>query len=238
LSVTRALLLVYREVDVKLRTGGLWRRRFHHVAAQQEIDDAVWSFRGFPELVSSLTSGAATVEHRIVEVQRALSSLRQETPARFWPSPDETRPELEEFAPAGEFGSVFVFWPQRDLASGSAIPCDAWGLGMAASAWSNGATYAAVANAPSHAWRGEARGEVWLHEWLHGVCGGFARQGHRMPERDADGAELHGYVRSPTAGWTDYYRDLMTGNVLENGTRTGIPLMAWSGSFTRGAAMA
>ena len=44
---------------------------------------------------------------------------------------------------------------------------------------------------------------------------------------DADGGELHGYVRSPTAGWTDYYRDLMGGNVLEGGKRLGIPGDAW-----------
>jgi hypothetical protein len=48
-----------------------------------------------------------------------------------------------------------------------------------------------------------------------------------MPKRDADGGELHGYVRSPTAGWIDYYRDLMSGNVLEGGKRLGIPADAW-----------
>ena len=50
-------------------------------------------------------------------------------------------------------------------------------------------------------------------------CTAFARispsGANVMPERDADGGELHGYVRSPTAGWTEYYRDLMNGNVLE-----------------------
>jgi hypothetical protein len=31
-------------------------------------------------------------------------------------------------------------------------------------------------------------------------------------------------------GWTDYYRDLMTGQVVEAGKHTGIPLEAWSSS--------
>jgi hypothetical protein len=66
-----------------------------------------------------------------------------------------------------------------------------------------------------------------LHEWLHGVCRRFQGQGHLMPDRDADGAEIHGYLRSPTVGWTDYYRDLMSGNVIENGSLIGIPLEAW-----------
>jgi hypothetical protein len=93
--------------------------------------------------------------------------------------------------------SFSFFWPQRDLKNGTAVPCDAWGLAMGASKWTNDATYAAIANAPSSAWRNEARGEVWLHEWLHGVCAHFAQRGHVMPERDADGGELHGYVVHP-----------------------------------------
>ncbi|CAN5120926.1 hypothetical protein BH20VER2_BH20VER2_07260 [soil metagenome] len=233
-NTTRAVLLVYREVQVKLRTGGWRRRRFHHRASEQEIEDAVHSFRGLPALVSELTSGAAGMEYRIVEVERALTSLTQETPARFWPSPHDTRPELSEFAAPGTCDAVFVFWPQRDFARGSAIPCDAWGLGMGASDWSNGATYAAVANAPTAAWEGEARGEVWLHEWLHGVCAHFETHGYRMPERNADGAELHGYTRSATRGWTDYYRDLMTGQVRDGGTMTGIPLVAWRDAAAAG----
>ena len=48
-----------------------------------------------------------------------------------------------------------------------------------------------------------------------------------MPTPDVDGAEIHGYVRSQKGGWTDYYRDLMTGKVLENGKLVGIPRDAW-----------
>jgi hypothetical protein len=55
-----------------------------------------------------------------------------------------------------------------------------------------------------------------------------------MPERNADGAELYGYTRSPTHGWTDYYRDLMTGQVRDGGTMTGIPLVAWRDAATAG----
>lgn len=242
MAIWKTLLLVYRELDVRLPVArdllvgrdsveptksGKTRKRFHHIASERELADALDSFAGFPQLVSELTNGAATIEHEIVNVDHALTSLTRESETRFWPSPDDIRSDLEEFAPIGKYDSIFVFWPQRDLKNGMAVPCDAWGLATGASDWSNGATYAAIANAPSSAWKNEARGEVWLHEWLHGVCAHFAQRGHTMPERDADGAELHGYVRSPTAGWTDYYRDLMNGMVVENGKRLGIPLDAW-----------
>ena len=238
MKIWKTLLLVYRELDVHLPVGrdsvephrlrsSAAQTHFHHVASERELADALDSFRGFPHLVSELTGGRAGIEHEIVRPDHALTSLTRESSSRFWPSPDDIRSDLAELAPPGKYDSIFVFWPQRILKNGTAVPCDAWGLAMGASESTNGATYAAIANAPSSAWENEARGEVWLHEWLHGVCAHFAQRGHVMPERDADGAEVHGYVRSSTAGWTDYYRDLMSGNVVEDGRRFGIPADAW-----------
>jgi hypothetical protein len=224
----KALLLIYREL--KLPISGRGKRRFHHRASQQSISDAIESFAGFPDLVQSLTSGVASIRCATREIARPLTSLTQREENEFWPSPDDTRIELDEFTPVGQYDSIFVFWPQHDLEGGTSVPGSAWGLGMGASHWTNSATYAAVSNAPGAAWRNEARGEVWLHEWLHGVCHHFARLGYSMPERDADGAELHGYERSSTMGWTSYYRDLMTGMVAEHGKWVGIPLVAWSES--------
>jgi hypothetical protein len=228
MKLWRSLLLVYRELDVRLSVGRdsvepQQRAHFHHIASERELNDALDSFAGFPQLVFELTNGRAEIKHEIVKVDHALTSLTRESPSRFWPSPEDIRSELDEFAPPGKNDSIFVFWPQRNLKNGTGVPCDAWGLAMGASKLTNGATYAAIANAPSSAWENEARGEVWLHEWLHGVCAHFAQHGHVMPERDADGGELHGYVRSPTTGWIEYYRDLMNGNVLEGGERLGIP---------------
>jgi hypothetical protein len=225
----KALLLIYRELKLPISGRGR-RRRFHHRASEQSINDAIESFAGFPDLVQSLTSGVATIRCATKEIARPLTSLTQREENEFWPSPDDTRIELDEFAPVGHYDSIFVFWPQHDLEGGTSVPGSAWGLGMGASDWTNSATYAAVSNAPGAAWRNEARGEVWLHEWLHGVCQHFARLGYAMPERDADGAELHGYERSSTMGWTSYYRDLMTGMVAEHGKFLGIPLVAWGES--------
>jgi len=93
------------------------------------------------------------------------------------------------------------------------------------------ATYATVANVQSEIWEIPVKGEVWLHEWLHGACSFFKSLGYTMPDGDADGAERHGYIRSPVTGWTDYYRDLMNQDVLEEGTATGIPTAAWRTPF-------
>lgn len=228
MSVWRALLIVYPELDVRLPHGRWRKRRFHHVATDGEIRDAIESFGAFPSLAAGLTSGAALVESHLVTSDAPLRSLSEDDHHCFWPSPHDTRRQIDQFAPAGTHDSIFVFWPQHDFAAETTIPCRGWGLGMGASEWSNDATYAVVGNAPAQSWRGEAPGEVWLHEWLHGVCHHFAAQGHVMPARDADGAEVHGYARSEAEGWSDYYRDLMSGKVEEDGRKVGIPLAAWA----------
>ena len=192
MKIWKTLLLVYRELDVCLPVGrgSVEPRRlrsseapahFHHVATERELADASDSFRGFPQLARKLTNRAAVIEYEIVRPDHALTSLTRESSSRFWPSPDDIRSDLDELAPFGKYDSIFVFWPQRDLKNGTAVPCDAWGLAMGASESTNGATYAAIANAPSSAWTNEARGEVWLHEWLHGVCAHFAQRGHVCP---------------------------------------------------------
>jgi hypothetical protein len=223
MSTWRAILIVYRELDVCLE-----RDRLHHVATEDDIADAVRSFRAFPALAAALTDSAARVEAREVMSGEPLRSLSAHGKGAFWPSPADTRRELDAFAPAGSCDSIFVLWPKQDFVAKTGVPGGAWGYGMGASDWTNGATYAAVTTAPTTSWTNEALGEVWLHEWLHGVCDHFARRGHAMPTRDADGADGHGYVRSAENGWTDYYRDLMSGRVQEDGRALGIPIAAWA----------
>jgi hypothetical protein len=234
MTLWKSLLLIYSSIDVRYRYPGKRSKRFVHALSEQEIRDAVDSFAQFPALVEELTSGRAGTEYQIHTIERELTSVTQIGQGMFWPSPDDTHEEIDRFVSAGTYDSIFVLWPQRDLAADLSIQSGGWGLAIAASRWSNEATYAAVANTESWRWQIPVIGEVWLHEWLHGVCAFFASQGYLMPHGDADGGARHGYNQSPVSGWTDYYRDLMSGNVLENGKRTGIPLDAWQSTPLRG----
>ncbi len=214
-------------MDVRLPRGFGFSRRFAHELPPGEAAEAVGSFRCFPALVSDLTGGRAGVAHEVCTSTRPLTTLSRLGRGTWWPSPTDTRAEMERCGVRARYDSVFVLWPQNRFQDGAAVPSGGWGLGMGASAWSLGATYATVANARSFAWEIPLKGEVWLHEWLHGVCAHFAAQGHPMPTGDADGADRHGYVRSPQTGWSDYYRDLMNGLVVEDGRRMGIAPSAW-----------
>jgi hypothetical protein len=222
----RAVLVVYRELSAcppRKRRAQKWK----HSLSDEEVADATTSFRAFPKLASELSAGAAQVEIEITEAARPLTTISVDEPGSFWPSPDDTRPELMRLLERGRLDSFFALWPQHDSVTGSKIPCRGWGLGMGASEWTHGATYAVVGNAPEESWTREAPGEVWLHEWLHGVCHHFAGKGFPMPDRDADGAEIHGYTRDAERGWSEYYRDLMTGRVSVADARLGIPAEAW-----------
>ena len=198
----KALLLIYRRIDFLAESQ---KTRFVHTLADAEIEDAVESFRHFPELVTELTHRLVFIDAEIVLAERTLATLTATGSDQYWPSPDDTRAELDTLAPPYQYDSVFVLWPQNNLATGSSILSAGWGLAIAAGQWSNWATYATVANARSATWRVPRLGEVWLHEWLHGVCAFFADQGYPMPGGDADGGGRRGYEQSPVSGWTDYY---------------------------------
>ena len=225
--VWRALLLVYASINVDYVQGGV-RKHLTLTLSMEEIDPALRSFRAFPAIAKDYSQGHANVRYDIMYVSRPIDSVTSRgAPDDYWISPADTRQELDEFAPAGRYDSVLVLWPETDPATGQSIPSGGWGLGMGASTWSNGATYATIANAAASIWQMPTVGEVWLHEWLHGVCDYYAGKCYAIPEGGPDGGGLHGYVHSDTEGWAAYYRDLMTGRVRENGTDKGITAVAW-----------
>jgi hypothetical protein len=229
--VWEALLLVYQCLDVRVSDALGESERIVLSLTQQEVDDALASFACLPALVSGLSDGQAGLHQRSAAAERCLDSLTPMGKGLYWPSPSDTRRELDRLAASGQYDSVFVLWPQHDLRTGAQVPTGGWGLAIGATGRSNGATYATVGNASSTVWAEPVRGEVWLHEWLHGVCDHYSRRGYAMPRGDADGAERSGYHREADRGWSRYYKDLMTGSVLVGGRRLGITSEAWrSGS--------
>jgi hypothetical protein len=77
MKIWKTLLLVYRELDVRLPVGKgsvehprrlrstEAQTHFHHGATERELADAIDSFRGFPGLVHELTTGAAVIDYKM-----------------------------------------------------------------------------------------------------------------------------------------------------------------------------
>ncbi len=221
----RVLCLIFKDIDVEFLNEGGRLRRFTYSLPREEAEKALWSFRQFPPLVKECSDGMASISYNVEHAERHLTSL---TPAGcyvYWPSPVDVSPELIRYAP--EYDSIFVLWPQNDRYNNIGVPTPGWGLAIGPGHTPGGATYCSIANAPEYCWDVPLAGEVWLHEWLHGVCDFFEGKGFHMPECNADGGGCHGYSQSPVTGGGCYYHDLMTGRVIENGRMTGITPGAW-----------
>jgi hypothetical protein len=226
------LCIIFDSIDVVYLDSGGRQRHFKYSLKREELDTALRSFRQFPALAKECSCGLANIDHRLAYADRPLTSLTSMGASGYWPSPADTAPELERFAPG--YDSVFIFWPQNDAIRHRKIPTAGWGLAIGPGYIPGGGTYCSIANASLESWEVPRIGEVWLHEWLHGVCDFFESKGFPMPEHNADGGGSHGYIQSPVTGWCGYYRDLMTGQVEDHGRKTGITPAAWlSGTISR-----
>lgn len=227
------LCLAFKSIDAEFIDPAGARRIMAYTMSDGEMEKAKYSFRRYPALAEECSAGLADIVYDIVDIERPINSLTAMGDGGYWVSPCDVKGELDEYAPPGAYDSVFVHWPQTDLSGQVQIPSPGWGLAIGPDEGSNGATYCTIANAPVACWNVSLSGEVWLHEWLHGVCDFYESKGFRMPQHNADGGGSHGYTRSPVTGWCGYYKDLMTGRVKENGRLTGITPEAWLSGTVR-----
>lgn len=225
----RTLLLVYKSIDSDYVDPSGKRCHVSYTLTPEELGPGVFNFRNFPSLANMGSDGECLVLSDVVYVDRPITTLTQRGKDSCWPSPADTRPEMDSLVSQG-YDSVMVLFPTGNTQTKQFIPTGYWGLGMGPNSGSKGATYAAVSNVPEWMWGNNRifnRGQVWLHEWLHGVCGYYRNQKVAMTSGDADGGGGHHYEDRPDTGWMDFYHDLMTGNVKEGAQRTGITARAW-----------
>lgn len=230
----KMLILVYRNIDADyIDLDG----HSKHLTATMPASDAtnmVQDFLNQPHRgnVYQYSDNLAELEARVQYIDRALNTL---TPIGngFWPSPDDTRQELNQYAPPGLYDSVIVFWQASHPTTGQSIPSYGWGLGYWPGDYANGMTYATVFNI-SWVWPSDVcEGEVFLHEWLHGVTGFYMSLGFPFPYEDLHGAEEAGYTVDANGCWKPWLRDYMRGLVYENGQPKALVPATWhSGSIT------
>jgi hypothetical protein len=184
------------------------------------------AFSNLPNLISGGSAGAASSTQVIVEIQNPVTRITSLGGNNYWLSDLDIQSDLAIYAPSGRYDSVHVVWN-----NGEHDGVDSF-FGLGGTFINSGTTtFSSLISGQGFFWtgQGEAFGEPFLHEWLHGVCRFYASLGYVMPDQDADGAGSHGYSKSPTEGWMSYYRDLMQGKVLEPRLSrfTGITREAW-----------
>lgn len=235
----KMLVLVFRSIDVDYVDSNGTARHLTATMPQSDVDNMVNDFLHLPRngLVYGYSDTYAELEAHVVVATRAISHISyvnsSDPSVGYWISPDDVRAELNTYAPSGMYDSVIIFWQASDPNSSQSIPSGGWGWGMGPSGWANGMTYATVFNL-SWIWPIDScRGEVFLHEWLHGVTGFYMGLGITFPPGDLHGAEQNGYAQDPNGCWETWLRDYMRGRVYVNGSPTAISEAAWNlGSVT------
>jgi surface antigen len=224
-TIYNHLLLLYPNTDVTYVKDGV-TRRFVGSMSNSLKTTVINAFSNLPNLITDGSAGAVSSTHLIVEIPSPVTKITSLGGNNYWLSNQDIQSDLALFAPIGKYDSVHVVWY-----NGEHDGVDSF-FGLGGVFINNGTTtFSSLISGQGFFWTGlgEAFGEPFLHEWLHGVCRFYESLGYTMPDGDADGAGSHGYTKSPTEGWMPYYRDLMRGQVLEPrlSKLTGITREAW-----------
>jgi regulation of enolase protein 1 (concanavalin A-like superfamily) len=236
----KMLVIVYREIDVDYVDIDGVTKHLRATMPPNDVNLMIQSFLNLPHRgnVFDYSGETAELEAHIVFADRPLTSISyigDLEDYNYWPSPDDTQPELASYVLPGMYDSVIIFWQASDPDTGQSIPCGSWGWGGYRPGWNDGKgiTYATVFNL-SWVWQNDVcEGEVFLHEWLHGVTFFYMSLGFPFPPEDLHGAEEAGYVQDPGGCWETWLRDYMRGLVYVNGERTALFPETWqTGSIT------
>jgi hypothetical protein len=186
----------------------------------QQIRDGIDSFIAYPYLAQFLTKGVVHIRPTIEITDNTISKVTV-SDDNVYLYPSDIAPILKKYDGKKRFDSIMVYWLRGSMPS--------YGWGYSFGLTESGATYCTVTDAPTDIWQVPRQGEVFLHEWLHGVASYFRKQGYesQIPPKDADGGGAYGYHSSTVNGWCGYYADLMNGNVLVDGKRMGFTPAMW-----------
>ena len=219
-SITwHVLLIVIPNTMVKIMLNGKESGYAANMTPQQ-IKDGIDSFICYPYLVQALTKDVVHIRPTI-EITGDTVAKVTVSGDNVYLYPSDISSILKKYDGKKRFDSIMVY-----LLRGK-MPSYGWGYSFGLT--DSGATYCTVTDADTDIWQVPKQGEVFLHEWLHGVASYFRKQGYEslIPPKDADGGGAYGYHSSPSNGWCGYYADLMNGNVMVSGKRMGITAAMW-----------
>ena len=138
----KMLVLIYRNIDVDFQRYGVPQ---HLTASMTESDvqKARVAVARLPTTTNEWSGGLAQVQQTVIEIDRPITSLSGLGSEYYWPSSNDTRQELDTYAPAGAYDSVVVIWIHDK--DGLAIDSYGWGLTLdPGGSGANGAGYTTV----------------------------------------------------------------------------------------------
>jgi hypothetical protein len=220
----KGVVLIYSETDVTYtRENGTEYHMTSKMGAEMH-DLVLNTVNRFSRSVKTWSGGAVAMDLDIVEVPHAVTAL-DTFGSGYWLGPRSVRDDLNRYAPAGAYDSIFVVWKARDAVE--RIPIGGWGLTLPPGSWANGAGYSSII-APSEMWWWTDSlnpEEVFVHEWMHQVL--YWQEQQSRLTLDLHGGANYGY-EAVNGTWKRWLSDIMQGNVRDGGHYTGVTREMWA----------
>lgn len=181
-----------------------------------------------PAFASELTDGRLKWNPDVVISPRPVTTVSPMGNNTFWLSPADVKEDIQQYAPLGKYDGVLFYWKAvNDDGKGLNVGFG-WSIGPNEGA--NLAGFSSVHYAPTGSWGKDSEvTEVFLHEWEHQIEAFYSGKGIKLPKGGLHVDASYGYKHHPTRFWKPWYRDFLTGNVLESdGSRTGLGEKAWA----------
>ncbi|MDQ3938284.1 MAG: hypothetical protein M3253_06335 [Chloroflexota bacterium] len=220
----KAILLIYRDTDVTFTRpdGSTYRLRARMSDSMYDLSRSV--VNKFVNSASTWSDSYAAMSLTVVDVPVPLTRL-DPLGSGYWVGPKAVRPEMDKYAPAGKYDSIFVLWQNKDSA-GVSVPVGGWGLTVAPGSWANGAGYSSIF-APKEAWWWtgvQQPQEVFVHEWMHQVLFFHENAGRLKLDLHATGQYGYSAVDGTYKAWLS---DVMRGRVKDGSTLLGVNYKTW-----------
>ena len=124
--IWKALFIVYRNTDVDYQDKDGNPKHMTLTMPDEEFSNGLWGLREFPAIANDFSNKEAVVLYDIVIIDRPITTITT-LGNGYWLSPNDTRAELDLYAPKGKYDSVLVYWPALNTATGELIPYIGWG---------------------------------------------------------------------------------------------------------------
>lgn len=220
----KAIVLVYRDTDVTFTRsdGSTYRLRAHMTDKMYNLSREV--IDKFVNSSANWSGGFTGIDLTVVNVPRTLDRIEPLSGGKYWVAPKSVKPDMDKYAPAGSYDSVFVLWEAKDSA-GVRVPTGGWGLTVAPGAWANGAGFSSI-HTPAEYWWWDVKypQEVFVHEWMHQVLFFHENGGRLKLDLHATGQYGYGSVDGSYRAWLS---DVMRGLVEDGGKLLGVNYEIW-----------
>jgi hypothetical protein len=233
MTVFKALAVIFDNVDVTINGKHITDSIPNPTATNSKKNEAKNGLKKFQNYLPTLNpniSISITVDDT-PKTLKNLNLIKNGTLDSPFLEPADFEKAMQAASPGfslswGQYDTIFIIVPANNpglLAQGWSV--NGWGKYEP-----DKMKGAAIAFIPTTYNMEEFEGQVFLHEWLHGVCHFYKKMGwtDKISSGDADDSGVFGYTKTTANGDLDYYKDLMTAQ-LKNKKLSGQPLAATPG---------